>query len=79
MAQVRPEPVRGMSTDARNSLIAWGSVLVVIGFFWAGLSFIPDWELPSWAEPYFWGLIGTLLVADIIRLALPQRRSGARE
>ncbi len=68
-----------MSTDARNSLIAWGSVLAVIALFWAGLNLLPDWELPRWAQPYFWGLIGILIVVDIIRLALPQRRRDARE
>lgn len=40
-----------MSTDARNSLIAWGTVLFMAVLCWVSLSLMPDREIvPRWVR-----------------------------
>ena len=41
----------GMTKDARQSLIAFGSVTMFIGFFVASLSLFKDIDIPNWVLP----------------------------
>lgn len=46
-----------MTEDARQSLIALGSVTLFIGFFVASLSLLKNIDIPSWVLPLGWMLM----------------------
>ena len=65
-----------MSNDARNSLIAWVSVLALSGFFWISLRFdlVPD--IPSWSAPVGFGFA---LLAQLFSWVRFKRRAEKSE
>lgn len=43
--------VQHMSLDAKQSLIAAGSVLLLFGFFWVSVTLLDGVYLPAWVLP----------------------------
>lgn len=67
-----------MSRDARNSLIAWGSVLAMAALFWLGARYLPvPPEISPWVGRIAFALIAINLAWDAIRWVRAARREKA--
>jgi len=77
----KPEQLDGgMSKDARNSLIAWGSVLGLCGLVWLDNRYhltgaLP--ELPAWTNWIPLVTLPILIIWEIIRSIRAERREKA--
>lgn len=64
-----------MSVDARNSLVAWGSVLALFALLWLSLKYAPAHDLPNWAAPVGLGLMLLGWAWDLFRHFRIRRRA----
>jgi hypothetical protein len=68
-----------MSEDARNSLIAAGSVTASIGVIYLLMWLMPDVELPGWTPYAVLALNLFLLFLNVVRWQGERRRRKKRE
>ena len=62
-----------MSRDARQSLIAVGSVLLFVALFWLGLTYLDATLIPDWVLPAGLALTTVNLLWSLARLLRSKR------
>ena len=64
-----------MSLDAKQSLIAFGSVLLFVTLFSPSLYLFRGVEFPDWVDKWMWPVLGVLFVLDLGLSFVRWRRS----